>query len=119
MQKGKLFMYHREFPFGRVFDTEGISAPKPPAGGGWTENRGELNLTEDEIVKAVVKETLKQQGYDRPLLDREHRKKFGEDPHGLATNKEVENVMSNRTPDGKDKITPPKSAHFQRRFRED
>lgn len=109
-------MYHRDYPFGKLFDTEGVSYPKPPIGGGWTENRGELNLTPDEIVKASVLEAIRQQGPDRYLLDLEHRRKFGEDPHGLATNAEVENVMSNRTPDGTGKVTPPKSAHFSRRF---
>ena len=75
-------------------------------------------MTADEIVKASVLDAIRLQGEDRYKLDAEHRKKFGEDPHSLATNAEVENVMSNRTPDGSGKITPPKSAHFSRRFRE-
>ena len=112
-------MYHRDYPFGKKFDTTGEEYPLPPEGGGWTENREEIirTMTADDIVRASTLEAIRQQGPDRYLLDLEHRRKFGEDPHGLATNAEVENVMSNRTPDGAGKITPPKSAHFSRRFR--
>jgi len=111
-------MYHRDFPLGKIFDTTGETAPRPPVGHGWVEHRGELEqMTTDQIVEAAVRAQLAAQGPDRDKLDDEHRKKFGTDPHNLATNAEVENVMSNRTPDGKGKITPPKSAHFQRHFR--
>ena len=114
----RTFRYHPTVPFGQIFDTTGETAPKPPVGNGWVEHRGELpHLTTDQIVEAAVREQLQKQGSDRDKLDNEHRKKFGEDPHGLATNAEVENVLSNKTPDGKGKITPPKSATFQRRFR--
>jgi hypothetical protein len=73
-------------------------------------------MTSDQIVEAAVRQELARQGPDRDKLDDEHRKKFGEDPHGLATNAEVENVMSNRSPDGKIKIAPPKRAKFERNF---
>lgn len=112
--------YHRDFPFGKKFDTEGIEYPKPPVGGGWVEDREELykTMTTEDIVRASTLEAIRQCGPDRYLLDLEHRKKFGFEPPALATNAEVENVMSNRTPDGKEKIAPPKSAHFSRRFME-
>jgi len=111
-------MYHRDFPLGKIFDTTGETAPRPPVGQGWVEHRGELEyMTTDQMVEAAVRAQLSSQGPDRDRLEDEHRKKFGMDPHSLATNAEVENVMSNRTPDGKGKITPPKSANFQRRFR--
>ena len=114
----RTWLYHRDFPLGKIFDTTGETAPRPPQGGGWTDDRSQFqNLTNDEIVEAAVRAELARQGPDRERLDDEHRKKFGDDPHGLATNAEVENVMSNRTPDGRGKITPPKKAHFQRHFR--
>lgn len=111
------YRYHKDFPFGKLFDTVGIEAPLPPKGGGWVEWPNHLNITTDQVVEAAVRQELARQGPERDKLDDEHRKKFGEDPHGLATNAEVENVLSNKTPDGKGKITPPKSATFQRRFR--
>lgn len=114
----RTFRYHRDFPLGKIFDTTGETAPVPPVGNGWVEHRGELqHMTDDQIVEAAVREELRRQGPDRDKLDDEHRKKFGQDPHGLATNAEVENVMSNRTPDGRGTIKPPKTATFQRRFR--
>lgn len=111
----RTWLYCKEFPLGKIFDTTGETAPKPPDRG-WTENRGELNMTTDQIVEAAVRAELARQGPDRDKLDDEHRKKFGEDPHGLATNAEVENVMSNRTPDGRGTIKPPKRAEFKRNF---
>lgn len=94
----RTFMYHPDFPLGKIFDTTGETAPKPPTGGGWVEHRGELNVTTDQIVEAAVKEELRRQGEDRPKLDAEHRKMYGEDPHGLARNSEVERVMDTVKP---------------------
>jgi len=111
----RTWLYSKEFPLGKIFDTTGETAPKPPERG-WVEDRGLLNLTTDQIVEAAVRAELALQGPDRDKLDDEHRKKFGEDPHGLATNAEVENVMSNRTPDGRGRIMPPKRAEFKRNF---
>lgn len=113
----RTFRYHPKHPQGQIFDTTGETAPKPPVGGGWVEHLCELpKMTSDQIVEAAVRQELARQGPDRDKLDDEHRKKFGEDPHGLATNAEVENVMSNRSPDGKIKIAPPKRAKFERNF---
>lgn len=111
----RTWRYSKEFPLGKIFDTTGETAPKPPERG-WVEDRAMLDLSTDQIVEAAVRAELARQGPDRDKLDDEHRKKFGQDPHGLATNAEVENVMSNRTPDGKGRITPPKRAEFKRNF---
>lgn len=116
----RTFRYHaKEAPFGKIFDTTGETAPRPPVGGGWVEHKGEMgNLSADQIVEAAVRAELAGQGADRHRLDLEHRKKFGEEPHALATNAEVENVMSNRTPDGAGKVVPPKTAEFKRNFKD-
>lgn len=118
----RTFRYHPLLaPQGRIFDTTGETAEQPPSrASGWVEHRGEMNMSAsqyaDAVIERAVKEELSRQGKVREEIDREHRKKFGSDPHNLATNEEVSNVMDNRTADGAGKITPPKkSPNFQRR----
>ena len=106
----RTFMYHRQYPEGKIFDTEGIEAPyPPPPSSGWVEHRGELNMTPEQItdrmVENAVREELKRQGEHRAELEREHVKKYGEAPHMRATNDEIANVMDNKTADGTGKLT--------------
>jgi hypothetical protein len=116
----RTYRYHpKEAPFGKIFDTTGETAPRPPEGQGWVHHLGDLpKMTADQLIDAAVRAELKDQGGDRYKLDFEHRKKFGEEPNPLATNKEVENVMGNKRADGDGKIVPPKRAEFKRHFKE-
>ncbi len=100
------FRFHHLFaPEGRIFDTTGETAPMPPSPGeGWTEHFGEQGLTPetyaDKVIAAAVKSQLAAQGPHRKQMDAEHKAKFGIDPHPLATNEEVQNVMDGKTADG-------------------
>lgn len=110
----RTFRYHAILaPQGEIFDTTGQTAARPPSqSAGWVEHQSEMNMTPeqfaDRVIERAVKSALAAQGPDRHELDLEHRKKFGEDPHNLATTTEVSNVMDNKTPDGASTIKPPK-----------
>lgn len=54
----------------------------------------------DKVIAAAVKSQLAAQGPHRKEMDREHKAKFGIEPHPLATNEEVTNVMEGKTADG-------------------
>ena len=101
----RTFRFHPLFaPQGRIFDTTGATAEKPPVGGGWVEHFGEQGMTPaeyaDKVIAAAVKEQLAEQGSHRKELETEHQKKYGTSPHNLATNEEVANVMDNKSADG-------------------
>jgi hypothetical protein len=101
----RTFRYHPLFaPDGRIFDTTGATAEKPPVGGGWVEHFGEQDISPEKyterVIERAVKEQLAAQGPHRRELETEHRKKYGVDAHNLATNTEVANVMDNKTADG-------------------
>jgi len=106
-------MYHKDFPEGKIFDTEGIEAPYPPSlSSGWVEHRGELNMSTeqmtDRMVENAVREELRRQGEHRGELESEHKKKYGVAPDMRATNEEIANVMDNRTADGSRTLHLPK-----------
>lgn len=108
----RTFRFHPLFaPNGRIFDTTGQTAERPPKGGGWVEHFGELDMTPaqyaDKVIELAVKEQLAQQGPHRRELEREHKKKYGIDTHNLATNEEVANVMDNKTADGSSRMVIP------------
>lgn len=92
------FLYHRRHPMGVIFSTDG-SDPEPriPDGWkslGWTENRGEVQLTTDELIEAVVKEELgKQNTDDRNRLEAEYRDKTGDRPHFAAKESTLISVL--------------------------
>jgi hypothetical protein len=113
---GLHWMFHVRCPEGRIFsDFPRNDYPMMPgAHEGWVDTPAKLVLdvekAKDQMVENAVKAMLKEQGPDRALLDAEHRKKYGEDPHAQATNKEVSEVIDNRRADGDGKLTPPKKS---------
>jgi hypothetical protein len=111
----RTFRFHVKCPEGKIFDTTGETAPyPPPESAGWVDTPAKLVLDKkkavDQMIENAVKAELAAQGSDRDKLDAEHRKKYGEDPHTLATTAEVSNVMDNKTADGEGKIKPPKKS---------
>lgn len=116
----RTFRYSHRWPEGKIFDTTGETAPRPPSeADGWFDCPSKLRMTKeqltDRMIDNAVRQALAEQGSDRDKLDAEHRRKYGEDAHVLATNAEVANVMDNKTPDGSGKIKPPrKSPTFTR-----
>jgi len=106
------FWYHPHFPEGKLFDDD----EPPPKSAGWTENRGELRMTReqmtDKMIENAVRAELAAQGEHRGELEAEHRKKYGVAPDMRATNDEIANVMDNKTADGRGKLA---SRHFTRR----
>ena len=114
----RTFRFHRLVPEGRIFDTTGETAPvPPPASQGWVEHQGELRITKEQAVEAMIENAVKKelaaQGEHRRELELEHLKKYGEEPSYRATNEEVANVMDNKTADGSGKI--PKKFFNRRR----
>ncbi len=108
----RTFRYHALFaPQGRIFDTTGATAEKPPVGGGWVEHFGEQDISPEDytarVVENAAREAIASQGAHRRELETEHKKKFGTAPHGLAPNDEVANVMDNKTADGKSTMKLP------------
>jgi hypothetical protein len=110
------WMFHMKCPEGKVFsDEERPDYPRMPDPSlGWVDTPAKLVLdpkvAADQMVENAVRNMLAEQGPERAELDREHRKKYGEDPNSQATNKEVAEVMDNRRADGGGKITPPKKS---------
>jgi hypothetical protein len=93
----RIFLYRRDHPLGVIFDTEGGRPdPKIPDGWkslGWTENRGEVQLTRDELIEAVVREELAKQPKDRDRLEAEYRDKTGDIPHFASKDKTLVSVL--------------------------
>ena len=101
----RTFRFHLKCPEGQIFDTTGETAPvPPPESAGWVDTPARLVLdvakATDQMVENAVRAELARQGEHRAELDGEHRKKYGFEPHGRATNEEVANVMDNKTADG-------------------
>lgn len=71
--------YSKSHPEGKLFDTEGRQHPYPPPElNGWFDCRSKINITQDELIEAVVKLELAKQDSKRPELEREVLKKHGE-----------------------------------------
>lgn len=116
----RTWRFHRDCPEGRIFDTTGVTAPRPPEDPAWVDTPAKLDFrSKDEIVEAMIKSAVGQelsaQGPHRRELEKEHEKKYGVEPSYRATNEEVANLMDNKTADGQQKITPPKKPFFSRR----
>ena len=93
----RIFLYRKDFPEGVIFDTE-PNRPDPliPAGWkalGWTEDRGDLKMTQDELIEALVKRELSKQPADRSKLEAEFTKKTGDLPHFAAKEKTLISVL--------------------------
>ena len=91
-----------------IFDTEGIEAPKPPTSSDWYEHRSEVPMSDFDrgakmVENAVRKELEEQAKAGRAELDAEHKKKYGFEPPGRATNEQVANIMDNKLLDGQGK----------------
>lgn len=88
------FRYHKDFPQGKKFDTEGRQFPVPPSElNGWFDTPAKLHITQDQLIAAVVKQELAKQGSDRTELDREFEKKTGEVPHFAAKEETLVKVL--------------------------
>ena len=86
--------YSKEYPEGKLFDTEGRKHPYPPSElNGWFDCRSKIHVTQDELIDAVVRRELAKQPSDRPELEREFRNKTGAIPHALATEKTLVRVL--------------------------
>lgn len=93
----RIFLYRKDYPMGKVFDTE-PNRPDPliPSNFkmlGWTENRGELLLSQDDVIAAIVKQELAKQASDRGKLDKEFKRKTGADPHFAAKEETLIKVL--------------------------
>ena len=96
------FRYHKDFPLGKIFDTEGIEAPKVPhESHGWVDTPAKLVVTEDDVIAAVVKQELaKQHEFDRPLMEKEHKKKYGHFPRATMSDEELVRALDQQIPIG-------------------
>lgn len=114
----RTFRFHLKCPEGRIFDTTGETAPKPPEEPGWVDTPAKLVLdpqkATEQMIENAVKAELSAQGPHRRELETEHKKKYGVDANMRATNEEVANLMDNKTADGKQKVIPPKKPFFTR-----
>lgn len=105
----RTWRFHLKFPEGKIFDTTGETAPvPPPESSGWVDTPAKLVLDQqkatEQMIENAVKAELAAQGPHRRELEKEHAKKYGEEPSYRATNEEVANVMDNKTADGSGKI---------------
>lgn len=94
----RTFLYRRDHPMGVIFSTDGSDPghPRIPEGWqalGWTEDRGDVRMTTDELIEAVVREELAKQKPDRDLLEAEYRDKTGDVPHFAANEKTLVSVL--------------------------
>lgn len=88
------FRYSKACPEGKLFDTEGREHPYPPSElSGWFDCRSKINVTQDELIDAVVRAELAKQPSDRPLLEREFERKTGDKPHVMAQEKTLVKVL--------------------------
>lgn len=82
----RTMLYHREFPMGKVFDTE--TGKRDPhistAPLGSVDCPSKVAMTQDELIEQVVKAELAKQSGDRSELEREYEKKTGDVAHFAA-----------------------------------
>lgn len=91
------FRYHRDFPEGKVFDTEGRQAPRPPSElNGWFDCRSKIHVTQDQLIEAVVKQELAKQSSDRPEIEKEYKRKTGQRAHYAAKDSTLIKVVDGK-----------------------
>lgn len=100
----RVMMYHKLHPLGKVFDTERDmpDPPVPPKSDGWVDSPDKLQMTADQVVEAAVRQELAKQSSDRPLIDKEHKKKYGYEPRGVEADAKVIKALDQPMP--KDEI---------------
>ena len=97
----RTFRYSKEFPQGKIFDTEpGREDPYPCPkhmqtvdGQMWYDSPSYLTMTTDDVVEAVVKQEMAKNSPERPKLDAEHRKKHGTELRQTTSDKKVEKSL--------------------------
>lgn len=91
------FRYSKQFPEGKIFDTEGIQHPRPPSElNGWFDCRSKIRVTQDELIEAIVKRELANQSSDRPLIEKELKKKNGKTAHFAAKDSTLIKVLDDK-----------------------
>lgn len=91
----RTMLYHREFPLGRVFDTE-TNKPDPhvsKAPFGSVDSPDKVAMTQDELIEQVVKAELAKQSSDRSLIEKEYEKATGDTPHFAAKDTTLVNTL--------------------------
>jgi hypothetical protein len=98
----KTWRYHKDFPEGKIFDSEGIEFPKIPHESlGWVDTPAKLVMTQDDVIAAIVKQELaKQNTFDRPLMEAEHKKKYGHFPRSTMSDEELVRALDQQIPKG-------------------
>jgi hypothetical protein len=93
----RTFRYSREWPQGKIFDTEGKVAPLPPSElNGWFDTPAKLHMTQDDVIEAVVKQELAKQSSDRPEIEKEFKRKKGERAHFAASDRSLIKVIDGK-----------------------
>lgn len=88
------WMYSKQFPEGKLFDTEGRQHPRPPSElEGWFDCRSKIHVTQDQLIDAIVRRELAAQPADRMKLEAEYRDKTGDTPHPLSKEKTLISVL--------------------------
>lgn len=88
------FRYSKEFPEGKLFDTEGRQHPYPPSElSGWFDCRSKIHVTQDQLIEAIVRRELAAQPSDRLQLEAEFKDKTGAVPHAHASEKTLVKVL--------------------------
>lgn len=88
------WFYHRDFPEGKVFDTEGREAPYPPGElAGWFDCRSKIHTTQDELIDRLVRRELSKQSSDRIEMEREFERKTGDKPPTMAKDETLVKVL--------------------------
>jgi hypothetical protein len=89
--------YSKEFPEGKVFDTEGREAPRPPSElNGWFDTPAKLHITQDELIEAVVKRELASQSSDRTEIEKAVKRKTGKKTHFAAKDETLIKIVDNK-----------------------
>ena len=94
----RTFLYSRKHPAGVIFSDDGSDpgVPRIPDGWralGWTENRAEVQRTQDEMMEAVVREEYARRSKDRDRLEAEYTDKTGDIPHFASKDKTLISVL--------------------------
>ena len=93
------WMYHRDYPEGKLFDTEGRKYPQPPSElNGWFDTPAKLHITQDQLIEALVKRELAKQPSDRNELESEIRKKTKGKltPHFASKDETLVKILDNK-----------------------